>query len=170
MQKSCQFQTLCDRLDCGVYRTYPLLVTLLVCGAVLSPIAENFKEPPRDDFPLSWYPMFARPRPTWETPVYVVGVDPDGKRQKLSQVWWTAGGFNQGATQLIQAAQAGKSKLAPLCERIAKKVAKKKSPELEGVVEVAILRGKYSLDRWFREGNHQPEREEELQRCTVERP
>lgn len=154
----------------GVFRVYAILVTLLVCGVVLSPITQGFRASPRDDFPLSWYPMFARPRPKWETPVYVIGLKSDGSRQKLSQQWWTAGGFNQGATQLIQAAQAGKSALEPLCTRIATKVGKKKSAELEGVVEVAILRGKYSLDRWFREGDHRPEREEELQRCTVERP
>lgn len=170
MQNPCQFQNVCDRIEIRVYRAYAILVTLLVCGAVLSPIVEGFKASPHDDFPLSWYPMFARPRPKWETPVYVVGVDAMGNRQKLSQQWWTAGGFNQGATQLIQAAQAGKEKLAPLCERIASKVARKKLPELAGVVEVVILRGRYSLESWFGEGNRKPEREDELQRCAVVRP
>ena len=33
--------------------------TAVVCGAVLSPIVQGFRDTPRDDFPLSWFPMFA---------------------------------------------------------------------------------------------------------------
>lgn len=149
---------------------YSIAVTVLVCGAVLSPIYQGFLPDPVDDFPLSWYPMFARPRPELEHPVYVVAVDPDGTRHKVGQAWWTSGGFNQGATQLIQAANAGDSRTIPLCARIATRIGRRRPAEYEAATEIRILEGAYSRERWFRDGDHTPEREKVVQRCPIGAP
>ncbi len=154
-------------------RIYAIAVSILLCGAVLAPIRQGFLPEPQDDFPLSWYPMFARPRPAQERPIYVVAADADGARHKVPQTFWTSGGFNQGATQLIRSAAAGDSLLAPLCGRIAARIAQRagRDPELAAAVEVRVLKGRYDRARWFRDGDHAPIQEVTLTRCRVpERP
>lgn len=156
-----------DAIHPLVTRLYAAIVSLLVCGTVLSPVTEGFKDKPRDDFPLSWYPMFARPRAAEETPVYVVAVDAEGARHKVPQTYWTSGGFNQGATQLLTARREGASKLEPLCVRIAERVGQSRRKEYRDTVEVRILRGHYSREKFFRDGDTSPLREKTLTRCMI---
>ncbi|MES2638361.1 MAG: hypothetical protein V4850_02735 [Myxococcota bacterium] len=143
------------------------VVSLLVCGVVLSPVRQGYVEAPKDDFPLSWFPMFARPRAEEETPVYVVAVDPAGARHKVPQTYWTSGGFNQGATQLLSARRAGKAALVPLCERIAKKVGQSRREEYAQAVNVQILRGRFSRESYFRDGDTTPISESTLTTCAI---
>jgi hypothetical protein len=150
-----------------VNRLHASLLSLVVCGVVLSPIRQGFSSAPVDDFPLSWFPMFARARPAIETPVYVVAQDAAGTRQKVPQSYWTSGGFNQGATQLLTAARGGKDAVDPLCKRIAKKIGATRDPLYAEATEVRILRGRYSKETYFGEGDHTPERETVLVACPV---
>ena len=146
------------------------LISVALCAVVLSPIRQGFAAKPVDDFPLSWFPMFARPRPEVESPVYAVAVEPSGARHKLSQSWWTSGGFNQGATQMIRAAAAGQAALDEMCARIAKKVQRKARPEHVQVAEVHIYKGSYSREAYFRDNNRAPIRERRLARCALPAP
>lgn len=148
-------------------RLYATVVSVVLCGAVFSPVVQGFREKPFDDFPLSWYPMFARPRAKIETPVYVVGVDADGTRHKVGHRYWTAGGFNQGATQLLTARREGDDALDPLCTRIAARVGKERRGELATPTEIHILTGKFSRETYFRDGDHTPMSERVLTRCPV---
>jgi len=139
--------------------------TVLVCGAVLSPIVQSFRDTPRDDFPLSWFPMFAAARPEVEKPVYAVAVG--GTEQAfVASRYWTSGGFNQGASQLIRAASRSGA-LRPLCERIAGAVAKKPPRGVSAPTEVQIRRGWYSLQTFFGENDRTPIREVVLVTCPV---
>jgi hypothetical protein len=122
-----------------------------------------------DDFPLSWFPMFSKPRPEYETPIYVVALDADGARHKVSQRYWTSGGFNQGATQLIKTSKKGKDALREMCERIAKKVGSSKVSDYRASTGISIFKGVYSRESWFRDGNHEPIREARLVSCEIER-
>lgn len=151
----------------GVSKPAAALISALICLAVLSPIRQGFAARPVDDFPLSWFPMFARPRPELESPVYAVAVEPNGARHKLVQSWWTSGGFNQGATQMLRAASSGQAALDEMCGRIAKKVARKRLPEHAAVTEVHILKGSYSREAYFRDGDRAPVRERRLARCPL---
>ncbi|MDP2315734.1 MAG: hypothetical protein Q8P41_22745 [Pseudomonadota bacterium] len=148
-------------------RLYATVVSLLVCGAVLSPLREGFSDAPKDDFPLSWFPMFARPRAAEETPVYVVAVEAAGARHKVPQTFWTSGGFNQGATQLLTARRAGAKALEPLCTRVAEKVGRSRRKEYAETVEVRILRGRYSRETFFRDGDRTPLDEKTLTTCAI---
>jgi hypothetical protein len=141
--------------------------TVVVCGTVLSPIVQGFRDRPFDDFPLSWFPMFARPRPDVETPVYAVAVGGQGKRTAVGVQYWTSGGFNQGATQMLLAARQGRDALDPLCERIAAKVARRPLPDVPAPTEILILRGWYSRDKYFGEGDTRPDHESVLAKCPV---
>jgi hypothetical protein len=141
--------------------------TVFVCGAVLSPIVQGFREKPRDDFPLSWFPMFAAARPELETPVYAVAVG-GGEHAYVASRYWTSGGFNQGASQLIRAAAGGTPKLRPLCERIAAAVAKRPPRGVTAPTELQIRRGTYSLQTFFGENDRTPIREVLLVKCPVQ--
>lgn len=151
----------------GIRKPAAALLSALICLTVLSPIRQGFAARPVDDFPLSWFPMFARPRPELESPVYAVAVEPGGARHKLVQSWWTSGGFNQGATQMLRAASSGQGALDEMCARIAKKVARKRLPEHTAVTEIHILKGSYSREAYFRDGDHTPVRERRLARCPL---
>ncbi len=145
------------------------LVSLVVCGTVFSPVREGFRERPKDDFPLSWFPMFARKRPAVETPVYVVAIDASGARAKVAQNFWTSGGFNQGATQLLSAGRAGPAVLNSLCVRVARNVARSRRPELVHAEKLQILRGRYSRETFFGEDDRTPIDEKTLATCTIDR-
>jgi hypothetical protein len=147
-------------------RTRATVWTVLVCGTVLSPIVQGFRETSRDDFPLSWFPMFARARPAVETPVYAVAIG-GGERAPIGWRYWGHGGFNQGASQLIVAAGAGKRVLVPLCQRIATAVAKAPPRGIAAPSEVRILRGDYALATYFGAGDPTPIRERVLVSCPV---
>lgn len=149
-------------------RVYGGIVSLIVCAVVFSPVRQNWSDPPVDDFPLSWFPMFSAPRPALEAPEYVIGVDAAGKRYKVGQTWWTSGGFNQGSSQLRAIRKRGSKALGPFCERVAKKIAERKS-SLDPVVEVQVMHGRYSRERWFRDGDPTPESERMVWRCPVTR-
>ena len=140
--------------------------TVLVCGAVLSPIVQGFLDEPHDDFPLSWFPMFAAARPDIEKPVYAVAIG-GGEHAFVPAHYWTAGGFNQGAWQMLDAAAAGPTKLRPLCERIARAVAKRPLRGVSGAGEVQIRRGTYSLETFFGAGERTPISETVLVSCAV---
>jgi hypothetical protein len=151
-----------------VSRLYGSIVSLVVCLTVFSPVRQNFAEPPKDDFPLSWFPMFARPRPEYEKVDHVVGFDAEGKRYKVGHTWWTAGGFNQGSTQLRGIRKRGSAALEPFCARVAEKIASRSS-DLDAVTEIKIMYGTYSRERWFRYGERKPLREKVVHSCPVVR-
>lgn len=146
------------------------LISVALCAVVISPIRQGFAEKPVDDFPLSWFPMFARPRPEVESPVYAVAIEASGARHKLTQSWWTSGGFNQGATQMIRAAADGQAALDEMCARIAKKVRRRALTEHAQVEEVHIYKGSYSREAYFRDGDRAPIRERRLARCSLPAP
>lgn len=62
-------------------RWAPRIVTLLVVAALVSPAVAR---PPRDDFPLSTYPMFATDRGPVSSIATAVGWTTDGDRVRLS--------------------------------------------------------------------------------------
>jgi hypothetical protein len=147
-------------------KTIAGVLSVLICGTVLSPVYQGFTEHPQDDFPLSWFPMFARPRPETEKPVYVVAVEADGTQHKVGQNWWTSGGFNQGATQLLSAAQNGEGALKDMCIHIAKRI--RQRPKMYAFAkEIHILKGEFSREAYFREGQHAPMRVQTLYRCDL---
>ena len=69
-------------------RIYQWAGMFIVGVCLLLPLDTRFRKP-HDDFPLSWYPMFASKRPDLETPVYAVAIWPDGHEAKITTGTWT---------------------------------------------------------------------------------
>jgi hypothetical protein len=101
-------------------RAFALIASLVLIGAALSPL---LRSPDDDGFPLSTYPMFARPRPARLTMSYPLGVTADGGRRSLSPELIGSSEVLQ-ARAIVDRAVAGRgAAVRGLCEAIARRVA-----------------------------------------------
>jgi hypothetical protein len=76
------------------------LFSVVMLGATLAPVVENWKEQPQDSFPLSYYPMFSANRAEKYQVHYIVGLDQQGNRHLISYKFAGHGGFNQVRRQI----------------------------------------------------------------------
>ena len=142
------------------------LLSLLVIGIVLVPIAENWKASPKDSFPLSYYPMFSRRRPDVVQITHVVGIDPLGNEYPIPYRYVAPGGMNQVRKQLRKAVRQGVA--TRLCDKAAGRVARKRKGPLADVDTLAIVTGTYRLDDYIA-GKREPESLEVMTICKVVR-
>jgi hypothetical protein len=127
--------------------------SLGLLGAVLWPIAQNWRPEPHDDFPLSYYPMFSRRRGKRASVTHLIGLDAEGRRILIAYRLIGPGGFNQVRRQLRKVVARGGA--AALCQKVAPR-ARAAHPE---VVTLRVVTGTYTLDRFFR-GDRAPRSEE----------
>ena len=125
-------------------------------AATLAPVAENWREKPNDGFPLSYYPMFSQSRGDSYVVSYIVGVDANGERRKLSHKLAGTGGFNQTRRQLNKFVR--EKRADELCRNIAAKIATDDRPDYTDVVEARIVTGTYHFADYFA-GNTAPAKE-----------
>ena len=116
-------------------------------GAVLWPIQQNWRDKPRDNFPLSYYPMFSNKRDAVETFYYVVGKDAQGQRHYVKYQWIGDGGGNQVRRQLRRIINEGRAQ--ELAHKVAKRVAARDNSPWTDVVSVEVCKGKYDVDAFF---------------------
>ena len=140
--------------------------SLVLVGTVLSPIQENWKETPHDDFPLTYYPMFSAKRDRVETFYYVIGRDRQGNRHHVTHKIIGPGGLDQVRRQLN--AQVRNGDADRVARTVAAKLAAKDRPPWSEIETVEVCRGRYSVDAWFR-GGKLPVTEEVKASCAVER-
>lgn len=144
-----------------------VLFSLLLLGATLWPVVENWRPEPRDDFPLSYYPMFSKPRGETAQVTYVLGIDERGREQIIHYRFVGSGGFNQNRKQLRKSVACGRGD--QLCTSIARKVARRGGEQLADVDTVAIVTGTFDVDEFFR-GYRQPMSLQLEAICKVSRP
>jgi hypothetical protein len=143
-----------------------VLVSLAMVGAVLWPIQQNWRKNPKDNFPLSYYPMFSAKREAIEDFWYAVGRDAEDKRYFVPYTWIGVGGGNQVRRQLRRITNEGRA--PELAKSIAKRVGRRDSPPWSQVVSVAVVRGQYSVDDFFH-GKKEPVSEKINGFANVER-
>ncbi|MDX2034990.1 MAG: hypothetical protein SF339_30220 [Blastocatellia bacterium] len=141
------------------------LSALLLC-ATLWPLRENWRENPRDSFPLSYFPMFSDKRGETYEVTHLVGVAGNGERRKIRHTYAGTGGFNQVRRQIRKTVRRGRA--AELCRSVADRVARVRRGELAEVAEVRVVTGEYGLNSFFA-GNQKPVAEEIHAVCNVER-
>jgi len=132
------------------------IVTLLTVGVVLSPIAENRRTPPKDSFPLSYYPMFSLKRAKRWRVTYLVGIDARGERRLLPYTCAGCGGLNQVRRQINRAVREGEADA--VCRRVAASAALRRGGRFADLVEVRLVTGEYRLADYFG-GKIEPRRE-----------
>jgi len=142
------------------------LLSVAMIGAVLWPIQQNWRDKPRDNFPLSYYPMFSSRRQATETFYYLVGRDGQGARHYIRYKLIGSGGGNQGRRQLRRIISEGRA--PELARTVARRLALQKEPPWSELVAVDVCRGRFVVDDFFH-GRKEPVREEVEGSCAVER-
>jgi hypothetical protein len=143
-------------------RTFGAVVSIVLIGAVLTPIARS---PDDDSFPLSTYAMFATPRPRSPTFHYALGETFHGERRILSPELIGTTEILQAGAMIELALAAGPQETQALCERIAARVAA--DPDRADIVAIRIVSGTHEALPYLT--RDVIGREGERRRCRVER-
>lgn len=141
------------------------LLSIALLGAVLLPVVENWAVVPKDDFPLSYYPMFTFEKTDRQRVTYLVVYD--GAQNRFRLPYWYAGlgGMNQVRRQINKLVDRGQANR--LCRNVATRVAR--SPDLPGdLAAVEIVTGSFLMTEFFA-GNRTPISEQVRAQCLVPR-
>jgi hypothetical protein len=139
--------------------------SMVLLAVLLSPIVENWKSPPRDDFPLSYYRMFSEQRSDTQRMTYLVGLDDHGGRFLLPYQYAGPGGMNQVRRQINKQVEQGNA--SRLCRTVAARVARV-GKRLQDLHTVEITTGTFRMSEYFR-GQQEPQTEKISARCPVTR-
>jgi hypothetical protein len=143
-----------------------IVLSLLMIGATVSPIVENWREKPQDNFPLSYYPMFTKKRSEKQRITHIVGLNPQSERHMISYKYAGTGGLNQVRKQIAETVRNGHA--AHLCQAVASRIADAKGTRWQEVMTIRIVTGSYRLADYF-SGNKMPASEAIHATCAVER-
>lgn len=140
-------------------RLLGLGVGLGTMAAVLSPLGSM----DADSFPISSYPMFARPRgqPTLYTALARAA---DGSAQPVPPGWVGSSEVLQAKVLIQRSVQRGPEAIRALCRGIAERIAA--APDRGDLRSVEIVRRRYDPIAYFVNGP-EPLEQERLQRCPV---
>lgn len=140
-------------------------------GLTVLVAAPGFGDPNWDSFPLSTYPMFARPR-SLPLLYFAEGASLDGARRRLSPSLVANDEVMQATASVRRAVSAGPDAMQALCRQIAERVARQAedgSPAEAAIVEVRLSSARFDPVRYFSHGPEPVERTTH-QRCDVPRP
>ena len=141
------------------------LLSLVILAAVLFPITQNWTDAPRDDFPLSYYPMFSFEKGDRQRVTYLVVYDTASNRYLLPYWYAGLGGMNQVRRQINKLVDRGQA--SRLCRNVASRVAR--STDLGGDMRtVEIVTGVFQMSQFFA-GNKVPVSESVRAQCPVPR-
>ncbi len=146
-------------------RAFAYVLSGAVLLAVASPIVQNWRDEPQDDFPLSYYPMFSKERGETTSVTYIVGVDAAGRRRPIPSHYAFSGGMNQARKQLRRVRH-DKRRVDALCRLVAARIAGSGLPENAGIERVYIATVEIHLDDFFR-GRREPKKETVHAICRV---
>ncbi|HMQ48713.1 MAG TPA: hypothetical protein PKA00_15115 [Saprospiraceae bacterium] len=139
---------------------FALIFSIGLVLAVSYPVVENWKSAPKDNFPLSYYPMFSQKRAENYTLNYAVGYDTLGHRHIIPYQYAGKGGMNQVRRQINKKCRKGEAQ--KLAQKIAKAIKKSENRTLKQLECIEIIRGQYNLDDYFIHPNPKPLFEEQL--------
>ncbi|HTV20906.1 MAG TPA: hypothetical protein VMG12_19610 [Polyangiaceae bacterium] len=130
-------------------------------AAVLSPLATM----DADSFPISSYPMFARPRgqPTLYAVVARTG---DGSERRLAPSWLGSSEVLQAKVLIQRSVEQGPEATRALCNSVAQRIAE--APDTAELRSVEIVRRRYDPVAYFVDGP-EPIEQQRVERCAVPR-
>jgi hypothetical protein len=145
-------------------RLGPVLAIAFTAGLVLSPITQNWNRKPKDNFPLSYYPMFSAVRGETYTSPAMVGWTAAGERRVVPYTFAGSGGLNEVRRQLRSRIQDRKAE--QLCRKVAKRVARSARPDMAGVERLQVVMATHNLDAYFH-GDKRAVKEKVYAACPV---
>ena len=155
-----------DDAPAGRGKRFAVLASLAMVGAVLWPVQENWRKNPRDNFPLSYYPMFSAKRRPIETFNYLVGHDAKGKRYLIRHSFAGHGGLNSVRRQINRKVR--EHRADDVARMVAKNLAAREQGKWSKIVKVDVVTGRYNVDDYFH-GRKEPVSEKIRASCPVER-
>ena len=147
-------------------KSFAILLSLLLSFAILSPVKKEWRGERRDSFPLSWYPMFSKPRPNLEGIAYMVGVLSDGSRRVLISRFFVRGPMNQARRNVSKYATQEKTSVE-LCEKAATRMSQRERGPKSRMVQVRLVRGYFSREAFFRDAQVLPEKDVVKAACHI---
>lgn len=124
------------------------------------------RDPPRDSYPLSTYPMFSTDRGRLSSIATAVGTTIRGEEVRLSPELIGGGDEPMLAVQTAaDAVRAGPAGSLELCEQVARRVA---GSDLTEVVEIVVRTEVRDNVAWFADGERRPVEIVEAARCEVD--
>jgi hypothetical protein len=145
-----------------VSRAWALAASAVLIAAVVSPLT---RDPHRDGFPLSTYPMFATPRDTRMSISFAYGETSNGARRAIDAAALGTREVLQAAATIARAVGRGNADAMALCRQIAAATAE--DVEMSDVIGIAIVTGDEDAVGYLANGTLGPERLRA--RCAVER-
>jgi hypothetical protein len=142
-------------------RAFAIGLTGLMLGAVLWPLGAHPRD--GDDFPLSTYPMFAKPRKSPSSLIHLVTLHEDGSRRVLGLEWLDER-QPMAAFRAIRRAARKHTRRARLCNDVAARLAG--TDRAIGVVEVQMRNDYFPIREYFL-GETEPVRSKVLFRCKI---
>ncbi|MDQ3167331.1 MAG: hypothetical protein M3P94_01635 [Chloroflexota bacterium] len=122
-------------------------ISMLVIGAILWPLRENWRSQPRDGFPLSYYPMFTARRGRRVAVTYIRGVDAAGGEHLLPYLCVGNGGLNQVRRQINRRIREGQA--SEVCRCAAIWLASPAGGSVPPVVRVELVTGRFRLADYY---------------------
>jgi hypothetical protein len=138
-------------------------------AALLAMVGPPLRDPPRDSYPLSTYPMFSSDRGRMSSVATVVGIDDEGVVHRLDPHLISGSDEVMLSVQTASgAARAGAERSRQLCEEVAGRVA---ASALAGeVVRVEVRVEVHDAVDYFAAGSRVPQSVTEVASCEVPAP
>jgi hypothetical protein len=132
-------------------------------GAVIAALAPAFRDANADSYPLSTYPMFARPLGKPRI-LFLESVDERRRIRAVPPELVANDEVMQSAKRIRRAAREGPEALKRLCQEVAKSVGKqRRRPKL---IELRIVEARFDPIAYFSNGA-QPDERSVLMTCKV---
>jgi hypothetical protein len=138
----------------------------VLVALIMYPVKENWSAKPVDDFPFSYYPMFAKKRGKTYKIYHAVGYNAKGERHFIPYKMLGTGGFNQVRRQVSKRCKS-KSGSAKLVARVARRLGKNPGLFDEPMVRVDLVKCTYDLDAFFVQKQHRPLKEKVIVTASV---
>ena len=142
------------------------LFSAAVILAILWPVTENWQESPKDEFPLSYYPMFSHKRKATYAFYYLIGRDSAGRRHTIPYRYCGTGGFNQVRRQVRKKGKNGHANELTL--QVAERLRRCKTAPWNTLTQVALVKGRYHLEDYFVSDQKLPLSEKVYSQQTIE--
>lgn len=142
--------------------------SILVLVALLWPVQENWKKKPKDDFPLSYYPMFSHKRKATYSMSYLVGYDSLQNRYFIPYQYAGTGGFNQVRRQMRQMVR--EDRQDELTKRVVQRLANTQRKPFNQLERVDLVKGKYHFEDYFLHDQKEPISEKLLSTANISTP
>jgi hypothetical protein len=138
----------------------------VLAALIMYPVKENWASKPVDDFPFSYYPMFAKKRGKTYKIYHAVGYNAKGERHFIPYKMLGTGGFNQVRRQVSKRCKS-KTASVKLVNRAAKHLGKNPGLFEAPIVRVDLVKCTYDLDAFFVHKQHTPLKEKVIVSASV---